>query len=333
MRWSLILEELQALGEHKISLDENLSDLTLDTLHGSMWGLNHRFMSLEECLENDHARVLQYSINRIKELVDSPDISFQRRKTERCGIGVGTYGWRYDERIIITAVEKGACLIDTAEGYGYGKVETELGRVLKKCGPVEVTTKIRRDHMSPNSIHNAVKRSNQKLGVIPHVQLHFPHDKYPYTIKNLADLRQKGLILSIGLGNCSVDMIESAQRFLSDYSGDVIRSVQVRFNLVDQRIKGTLLSYCQNRGILILAYSPLGQKFRDFCRPILQEMADKYDASPAQVALAWILGHRGVMPIPRTNNIKHLQENMEAVQLELSQEDMEELGQEYLEGD
>ena len=330
MRWSLVLEELQAFQKQRISLND-LSELTRDTLHGSMWGLNHRFMSLEECLENNPVSVLRYSINRIKELVDSPDVSFRRRKTEQCGIGVGTYGWKYDERIIITAVEKGACLIDTAEGYGYGKVETELGRVLKKCKPVEVATKIRRDHMSPNSIHNAVKRSNQKLGVIPHVQLHFPHIKYPYAIKNLADLRQKGLILSIGLGNCSVDMIESAQRFLSDYSGDVIRSVQVRFNLADQRIKETLLPYCQNRGILVLAYSPLGQNFKKFIRPVLEEMADFYDATLSQIALAWILGHRGVTPIPRTNNLKHLQQNMEATQLKLSQEDIEELGQKYLE--
>ena len=117
--------------------------------------------------------------------------------------------------------------------------------------------------------------------------------------------------------------------FLKSILNALQQKKQVQFNLLDQRIKGALLPYCQERGILVLAYSPLGQRFKQLHRPVLDDLAHKYDSTPAQVALAWLLGHPGVMPIPRTNNLDHLQQNMEAVDLILDNEDMKLLEAEY----
>jgi diketogulonate reductase-like aldo/keto reductase len=308
---------------------KDLDALTIDTLHGSMWGLNHRYMTLEEALIKDKNSILSYSLKRIQLLMQESNFTFKRKESLRCGVGFGTYGWKYDSRIIKAAIYYGACLIDTAEGYGYGKVENELGKILINSKPIDVITKVRRDHMSPNSIYNAVSRSVKKLNIIPHVQLHFPNDKFSNAIKDLASLRQKGIVKSIGLGNCSVDMIESAQRLVSEFSGDVIDSVQMSFSLLDNRIKKVLLPYCQERGIIVIAYSPLGQDFKRLNCSYLIKVARKYECSTAQLALAWILTHYGVVPIPATNNINHLRENLLSEDLKLDKNDVIELENYY----
>ena len=291
-----------------------------------MWGLNHRYKTLTQAMNDDGQRILDYSIQRVRELTEEADFTFIERRPSRCHIGFGTYGWRYQQDVI-TLAQKHGCLIDTAEGYGYGKVEECLGRMLTE--QAEVATKVRRDHMSPEALQNSVKRSREKLGVIPHIQLHFPHDQYPLAILNLAMLRSRGYVKSIGLGNCSVDMIEWSQRLLSDWTGDSIRSVQVRYNLMDRRIEDVLLPYCQERGILVLAYSPLGQDFRTLTRPALESIAEKHGSSLTAVALAWILSHPGVMPIPRTNSPSHLLENLQAETLELDEDDLTQLDRVY----
>ena len=322
-----VQEDLLAFKNEKCQLID-LSSFTIDTLHGSMWGLNYRYMTLKEALIKHKEEIVSYSLLRINTLIDKPFFSFIERPVPRCRVGYGTYGWKYDKDIIKLAIKK-ASLIDTAEGYGYGKVETELGKILKDSEPIDIYTKVRRDHMSPFAINNAVNRSVKKLNVMPHVQLHFPNDKYPYAIHNLAKLRQKGLVRSIGLSNCSIDLIEKAQLFLSEYSGDIVNTVQMAFNMLDNRISKLFLPYCQKRGILVLAYSPLGQKFDKLKNPFLAKIAKKYNATQAQIALAWILSFKGVIPIPNTNNIEHLKENFEANDLYLDKNDVLELTNYY----
>ena len=325
MNWKSILLQLEEFE----SL-EGLDPFVIDTLHGSMWGRGHRFMSLEEAMEIDASDILAYSMRRLRCLIQDEDItSTMVQEVVRTGVGVGTYGWKYDHQLMAVSVVEGAALIDTAEGYGYGKVENEFGDALKGFPDMPIATKVRRDHMSPKAIKRAALRSKKKLGRAPHYQIHFPNDKYPNAVLDLVEMRRRGTILSIGLGNCSVDQVEAAQRMLSDYSGDVIRSVQVSFSLLNQRVKHTMIPYCQPRGILVIAYSPLGQDFKLLDRPVLHRMAKKYDATPAQVALAWVLSHSGVMPIPRTNNVDHLKLNIEAAQLELDPADVAELETEY----
>ena len=331
MNWFKVIEELDQFQKGSIALT-NLSPLTLDSLHGSMWGMNHRFISVSECISKHQEALVSYSLRRIQKLVESPAVSFRVKKISRCRVGFGTYGWKYDHKLIQRAIHFGVPLIDTAEGYGYGKVEIALGEALRKSqGYVDVTTKVSRNHMSPSAIRNAAARSKKKLGIIPHYQLHFPHDKYTDEElgSTLVALRQQGTIRSIGLGNCSVDMVESMQQFLSDFSGDVIRSVQVRYNLMDRRIESALLPYCQKRGILVIAYSPLGQRYQDLHQPVLDTIAKKIGCEPSQVALSWLLSHPGVIPIPRTNNMKHLRSNIEASDVILSQSQIDELEQIY----
>lgn len=307
---------------------EGLSDLALDTLYGSMWGLNHRYTSLKEVMQKDRQKMILYSVQRLNQLINEPAFTFKPRKIHRCSLGYGTYGWNYNPDCIILALEH-AVIIDTAEGYGYGRVETELGKIIKDYPNANINTKVRRDHMGPEAILNCVTRSIKKLNIIPSVQLHFPNDRHPLAVKYLADLRKRGEIKSIGLSNCSVDMIEYSQQFLSDYSGDVINSVQMSFSLVDQRIRKVLLPYCQERGIVVMAYSPLGQKYDRLKSKLLSHVAKKNNATEAQVALAWLLSFKGVIPIPQTNSVDHFYENIESNYLVLDQDEVDELTEYY----
>ena len=329
--WDQILEELKSLRPNALT---GINPLTMDALHGSMWGLNHRYTTVESCLQNDWQRMIDYSVCRIKGLIDLPDITCKKRLLPYFPPGFGTYGWKYDYRIIEEAIKQKVALIDTAEGYGFGKTEEELGKALKEIDfdrSIVVATKVRRDHMSPVAMQAAAVRSVKKLGLVPHLQIHFPCDLYKDEVLggNLVELKRKGIITSFGLGNCSVDMIESMQRFLSDYSGDVIKSVQVNYSLADRRIEECLLPYCQERGIVVIAYSPLGQNFKSMYRPILRDIGKKYEATSSQVALAWILRHRGVISIPRTNNLYHLRSNMDSYNLKLSNDDIDDLNSIY----
>lgn len=328
--WLKILNELKEFNSGGF-----LGVEAIDVLHGSMWGLNIRYTTLNDAIGNKGIcdAIFRYSISRLERLIDMPDISFKSREADKCGIGFGTYGWKYDHGIIEKAVEFGTQLIDTAEGYGFGKTEIELGKALKNVKKkTDVATKIRRDHMHPSALKAAVLRSIKKLGQIPHLQLHFPNDKYPDEVlgRCLVDLRRSKKILSIGLGNCSVDMIESMQRFLSNYSGDIIRSVQIEYSLLNRRIESFLLPYCQARGILVIAYSPLGQSYKNFKRLVLlNEIAKTKNCETAQVALAWLLSKKGVMPIPRTNNANHLKQNLEAEKIKLNQDEIIEIENHY----
>ena len=333
VNWRGISSELKEFQAAECDFDD-LSPLAQDTLYGSMWGLNIRYTTMEDSLDSHKEEILKESIQKVESLslLKPTNYGVSNLLTSR-QIGFGTYGWKYDRQIIETALKLNVALIDTAEGYGFGRVETELGKILKDLPvmPTNITTKVSRNHSSPTAILASARRSNEKLGMVPHYQLHFPNCAYSDTLigRSLVRLKREGKIQSIGLGNCSVAMIESMRNFLFNYSGDVIHSVQVSYNLIDRRIESALLPYCQENGIQVIAYSPLGQSFKKLYRPVLSKLAKQYDASPAQIALAWILSKPGVIPIPRTNDLKHLTDNMEARQLQLSKSDIELLQAEY----
>lgn len=326
--WETVLEELERATPSK---PPHWSDAAADSLHGSMWGLNHRYETTEYCLQHDWDSMLGYTITRIKKLLGSPVVEHKIVAVPRALVGFGTYGWKYDHRLIQAAVSRGVGLIDSAEGYGYGRVEKELGMALHGIPFDGVATKVSRSHMSPKAIEAAAIRSKGTIKRTYHYQIHYPHNAYSDEVlgKTFVRLRRYGVIKSIGLGNCSVDMIESMQRFLSDYSGDVIRSVQVCYSLINRRIESFLLPYCQQMGILVIAYSPLGQHFKELNSPVLQDMALRNNCTAPQVALAWLLQKNGVCPIPRTNDMNHLCENIDANNLELCPDDIRELNNFY----
>lgn len=302
----------------------------VDALYGSIWELKYRNTLTDYAREypDGMQSIIDGACDRLVEL-DEPKRVDGHSVVSDYGLGLGTFGWKYDKEVVRTAIGHGVRFLDTAETYGYGRVEVALGELLcQKILPLLIATKVSRNHMSYNSVVNAAGRSATKLGLdkIGLYQIHWPNPKFPIdgTAGALKHLVESGVVDSVGICNCSVDQLMAYQNALWPVS---VASVQVRYNLLDCRIERSLLPYCQSVGIPIIAYSPLGQKFSRMMKGdggrVLTDIASRYGISEAQVALVWVMSWEGVIPIPRTNNPEHAVEIAEAISMQLYPADLE----------
>jgi aryl-alcohol dehydrogenase-like predicted oxidoreductase len=157
-----------------------------------------------------------------------------------------------------------------------------------------------------------------KLERIDLYQLHAVDPKVPLedSVAALAELREEAKIRHAALCNVTGEELERAQRIVP------IVSVQNRYNLIDRRSE-EILEACQRQGLAFLPWFPLATG--DLAEPggRVDEIARAHSATPAQVAIAWLLHHSPVtVPIPGTSSIEHFEENMAAAQLELSDQEM-----------
>ncbi len=136
------------------------------------------------------------------------------------------------------------------------------------------------------------------------------------TLEHLVDL---GWIRYIGVSNFSVEELEIARSFLSKY--DVVVN-QMKYSLMDRRIERDVLPYCSREEITVMAYSPLerGILARNY---VLRDIGKKYGRSACQVALNWIILHKNVMAIPKSEKISRLKEFADSMNWKLSYEDFE----------
>jgi pyridoxine 4-dehydrogenase len=235
--------------------------------------------------------------------------------------------------VLRRAVELGVNFIDTADSYGPNVSEELIARALAPYpADLMVATKggLLRDGPGqwrpdgrPEHLREACEGSLRRLGVerIDLYQLHTPDDRVPYeeSVGALAELREEGKIRHVGLSNVSRSQLGVAQEIVE------IVSVQNRFSLSD-RSSEKVLDRCAEQGIGFIPWFPLGAG--DLTRPggVLDSIAGAHEASSSQVALAWLLARSEVIiPIPGTKSPEHLEENVAAAQIALSEEEMEEL--------
>jgi pyridoxine 4-dehydrogenase len=222
-------------------------------------------------------------------------------------------------------VELGVTLIDTADSYGPDVAERLIAEALSPYPPeVVIATKAGLQRPGPDvwvpdgrpeHLRSACEGSLRRLRLdrIDLYQLHRIDDKVPLEeqIGTLVDLRDEGKIRHIGLSEVSVSQIEAVRRMT-----DVV-TVQNRYNLVD-RDSEDVLAYCARERIGFIPWFPLATG--KLARPgsVLERTATQLGATPAQVALAWLLRKSPVMlPIPGTSKVRHLEENVAAALLDL----------------
>ncbi len=243
--------------------------------------------------------------------------------------------WNAGEKLLRRAVELGVNFLDTAEAYGPGDNEEIIaaalhpyasGLVIATKGGVTKTspTNVFPDGR-PENLRRACDASLRRLRVerIDLYQLHRPDPKVPFadSVGTLAALRADGKIRHIGLSNVSVAQIEEARAIVP------IVSVQNRCNL-RERTADDVIYFCELHGIAFLPFGPLGAQPFERNAPLaaacglLAAVAARLGATPAQVALAWLL-HRSanIIVIPGTTAISHLEENCAAANLALSDTD------------
>jgi aryl-alcohol dehydrogenase-like predicted oxidoreductase len=243
--------------------------------------------------------------------------------------------WPAGERLLRQAVELGVNFIDTAEAYGPGNNEEIIasalhpyaaGLVIATKGGVTKTspTTIFPDG-SPETLRRSVEASLKRLRVerIDLYQFHRPDPKVPFadSVAALAALRTEGKIRHLGLSNVTLAQIEEARRIAP------IVSVQNRYNLRERGAED-VVTFCERNAIAFLPYGPLGAQPFERTAPLsagsgpLAAIAARLRASPAQIALAWLL-HRApnIVAIPGTTSIPHLEENLASALLALTPDD------------
>jgi len=251
--------------------------------------------------------------------------------------GEGVWGAPDDpeaaKAVLRRAVELGIDMIDTADSYGPYVAENLIREALhpypdglviatkaglERTGPGEWPRNGHPDHLRA-AVHGSLKR----LGVerIDLLQLHAVDPKVPLeeSLGALIELRDQGKIRHLGVSNVSVDEFDRAQALTE------IVSVQNRFNLQDRDTED-VLEACTERNLPFIPWFPLATG--DLAKPggPLDQIAERHDATPSQIALAWLLHRSPVMlPIPGTSSIEHLEENVGAARITLTDGDMAEL--------
>lgn len=219
------------------------------------------------------------------------------------------------------ALDLGMTVIDTAEMYGDGGAERIVGEALKdRREDAFLVSKVLPWNASYDGTIKACHASLDRLGT-DHLDLCLLHwrGEYPLedTVAAMEELKAAGRIRTWGVSNFDLDDMEE---LFSVVDGENCAVNQVLYNLSRRGIEFDLLPWCQEHGIPIMAYSPIEQG-RILHHPELIHIAKAYQATPAQVALAFLLERDGVIPIPKTSNIRRLHENRDAVDLEISDED------------
>ncbi len=237
-------------------------------------------------------------------------------------------------RVLRRAVELGVDFIDTADSYGPFVSELLIKKALHPYPQnLTIATKAGLTRTGPGEWHpvgrpeylrQQCELSLRHLGLerIELFQLHRIDPQVPLEdqVGELKKLQDEGKIAHIGLSEVDVDQLREAQGIAT------IASVQNLYNLANRKAED-LLDYCEANGLGFIPWFPLATG--DLARGDgpLKDIAEKKGASPSQLALAWLLHRSPVMlPIPGTSSVAHLEDNLEAAGIELSDEDMDALG-------
>lgn len=262
---------------------------------------------------------------------DLPTVSFPNSVTVPA-LGIGTWKMGEDpDRVpdevasIRAALEAGWTVVDTAEMYGEGGAELVVGAALRGCrDKAFVVSKAYPWNAGVQGIQDACEQSLERLGT-DHMDLYLLHWRgsvpLAETVEGMETLRHRGLIKAWGVSNFDVDDMEE---LMSVPGGQNCAANQVLYNAARRGIEFDLLPWCQQRGIPLMAYSPLGQGDLLHHREIIR-LSKAYQATPAQVALAFVLEREGVLAIPKTSKAERVVELSAAVDLDISDEDWAEL--------
>jgi pyridoxine 4-dehydrogenase len=251
--------------------------------------------------------------------------------------GPGIIGWPDDREnalaVLRRVVELGVTFIDTADAYGPHVNELQIAEALHpypeglviatKGGLLHDRTSSwppdgRREHLREACEGSLLRLRLDRIDVY---QLHRPDPSVPLeeSVGALGELRDEGKIRHVGLSNVSVEQLERARAIVP------VASVQNRYSVADRQWED-VVEACDRWGIAFLPWFPLAAGSLADARGPLERVAARHEATPAQVAIAWLLQRSPVVcPIPGTSSLAHLEENLAAGRIELSAGDLDEL--------
>jgi pyridoxine 4-dehydrogenase len=250
--------------------------------------------------------------------------------------GTGIWGEPPDRevarQVVRRAVELGVDFIDTADSYGPTISEEIIAEAIHPYGDVKIATKAGFTRQGPHKwialgrpeyLRQQAELSLRRLRVdrLDELQLHRidPRVDREEQFGVLAELQREGKVAALGLSQVSIEEIEAASRHFR------VATVQNRYNLTDHSSED-VLDYCEANGIGFIPWAPVSAGKLSQAGSSLANAGRRLGASPAQVALAWLLRRSAVMlPIPGTGSIEHLEENIAAAGLQLDDDTYAEL--------
>jgi aryl-alcohol dehydrogenase-like predicted oxidoreductase len=257
--------------------------------------------------------------------------------------------------LVHTALDLGVNLVDTAEVYARGVSEMIVGRALEgRRDEAFVATKILPTFPTADRVeeHGRLSALRLRVDMIDLYQVHWPNPVVPLksTMDGMRRLQDAGLVRNVGVSNFSANRWQRAEELL----GGPVLSNQVQFSLLFRRPDKHNVPYAQARDRIVIAYSPLAQgvlggrydrdnlppgparRNNPLCLPenieratplieALRRVASVHDATPAQVALAWLIAKPNVVAIPGASSLDQLRHNVAAADLDLDDKELEEL--------
>jgi pyridoxine 4-dehydrogenase len=253
----------------------------------------------------------------------SQTLTVAGKEVARIGLGTNRLSSTTENHAFLReAVEAGLGLIDTAHVYSGGDSERAIGDALspEPDGLVVATKGGYTGSASREELRAQIEQSLASLRT-DSIDLHYLHRVHPETpleesLGTIAEYREAGKIKEIGISAVDVEQIEAARQIVP------IAAVQNHYNLAE-RSSEDVVDYCEENDIVFVPYYPL----KGDGPPALPEVAESHDASPEQIALAWLLRRSPVvLPIPGTLSIEHLRENLAALEIELTDDEFDALG-------
>jgi diketogulonate reductase-like aldo/keto reductase len=251
------------------------------------------------------------------------------------GLGTWTYGGgnsadysRDAESVALLRrlIELGYTHLDTAESYGKTHCEELVGQAIKAYprDTLFITTKVAPEHLGYRDVLTALEGSLRRLGTnyVDLYLIHWPNRDIPLeqTFRALNELLADGLVRRAGVSNFDRTLLRESMRLCR---GPVVTN-QVRYNLLHREPETNgILDFCQREGVILTAYSPLKDDVLDHAT--VRAIAARHAVTPAQVAIQWLVRQPRVITIPKSSDLAHAQDNLAALELALSDDEVAQL--------
>ncbi len=230
---------------------------------------------------------------------------------------------------LLLGIELSMTFIDTAEVYGAGHSEELVGVAGHgKREGLFIATKVSPENLAYDDLLRSAEASLKRLQTdyIDLYQVHWPNPCIPIkdTMRAMERLVDEGVVRNIGVSNFTLNDLKAAREALS---GCDVSSIQLEYNLFDRTVEGEMTAYCEENGIMVIAYSPLdqGRITGTKSSSVLEGVAVKHAKTQAQVTLNWLVSHPCVVVIPKATNPVHIRENAGSTDFELTGAECEEI--------
>ncbi len=226
-------------------------------------------------------------------------------------------------------LDLGLSLIDTAEMYAEGRAEDLVAEAIgNRRKEVFLVSKVLPQNATRRGVIEACEKSLRRLKT-DYLDLYLLHWRGTIPLRETLEafqiLKKAGKILDYGVSNFDVNEMEEATLL---EGGNEIVVNQILYNLLRRGIEWDLIPWSHTHKVLLMAYSPIEQgKLLD--HPMLKTIAARHRATPAQIALAWVLQQKGMVVIPKSGSVAHVKENVAALEIKLTKDDNRELNQSF----